>query len=162
MAKKEKVVTDPVPAPGSTQEIAPGPVLSVEDQAEVDRLATELASAEKPPAADLAQAPAQEEPLPAGSFADDAAMAVEIFTQSAIAYCPAVEKFWPTEKCKSVSVALARVFEKYNFTFARFGPEVALLVAAGPALWQTSKAIAQMMNEQAAAGSTLQQPAPAP
>lgn len=131
------------------------PQLTPEQQAEVARLASSIAETETGPEEQGTAAPAAE--IPAGSYDDDAEMAVEIFVESAIAYCPQVAPLWPADKRAKVSQALARVFQKYNFSFARFGPEIALIAVAGPALWQTSKVIALQMNAQAAQASAPEQ-----
>lgn len=151
MAKPEKQpVADPVipPAPPETENPII-PQLSAEQQAEVDLLAGKIAATEGV----AEENPALQQPgaaIPPGSFSDDASMCVDVFVDLSITYCPQVAPLWPEDKRRAVASALGRVFEKYNFTFARFGPEIALLMVAGPVLLQTSKVIAQQMNEQAA------------
>jgi hypothetical protein len=138
------------------------PQLTAEQQAEVDQLAGKIAGTETPAGAAAEEIVATQS-IPSGSFQDDASMCVDVFVESAIAYCPKVEPLWPADKRRNVAVALGRVFEKYNFSFARFGPEIALVAIAGPVLWQTSKVIAQQMNEQAAvAVQAVQVHAPVP
>lgn len=124
------------------------PVLTAEQQAEIDQLAGRISETETLPGAeDPGQDPehADLDAAPA-SFLDDASMCVDLFVMFAIEYCPPVEPLWPKDKKQKVSQALSVVFKKYNFSFARFGPEIGLLVVAGPVLYQTSKMIALHMQ----------------
>ncbi len=121
------------------------PVLTAEQQAEIDQLAGRISETEIDPTLD----PQDHADLdvPPATFLDDASLCVDMFVMFAVEHTPAVEPLWPEPKKRTVSKALAKVFEKYNFSFARFGPEIALVVAAGPVLYQTSKVIALHMQQ---------------
>lgn len=136
------------------------PLLTAEQKAEIAGLAHSIAETETPPAGDLDALPAAPEPLPAGSYQDDAKTCVGMFVEFSVMYCADVAPLWPEKKQQQVAVAVARVFEKYNFSFARFGPEIALIMVAGPVLWQTSKVIAQQMNNQAPPVEQVRAPVP--
>jgi hypothetical protein len=124
-----------------------GPVLSAEDQAEVNRLAGDLAGADLPDA-DLPDAD-----LPGAnsvmSHNEEAAMAIDMIADMAEAYDPSCAQFWPKDTRKKCAIALGAVLKKYNFSLFR-SPELVLMVTLGPPLFQTSKAIAQVMNAKAA------------
>ncbi len=135
----------PIP-PETTHPIEP--ILSAEQLAEVDQLAGRISETEKDPAADPDQDPEHADlDQPPASFLDDASMTVDLFVMFATDYCKEVGPLWPKEKKETVSKALSLVFKKYNFSFARFGPEIGLLVVAGPVLYQTSKVIALSMQQ---------------
>jgi hypothetical protein len=156
MAKSDEKKTpgaDPVkvnpPTPPATDHPIE-PKLTAEQQADVARLAGSIAETEKPPL-DPAAAPVVEvDQVSESEYQTDAAMCVDMFVELSIDYCAEVAPLWPDDKRKKIASTLGAVFKKYNFTFARFGPELAFAVAAGPVLWQTSKVIALQMNKAAA------------
>jgi len=139
---------------GSDQQLPGASNLPVADQAEVDRLASELAAGEKidplpgaggdQPGADQSGSGDR-----AMTFGEEAAMAIDMMADMAEAYDPACKQFWPEKTKKQCAVALGVVLKKYNFSLFR-SPELVLLVTLGPPLFQTSKAIAQVMNAKAA------------
>lgn len=149
---------DPAPV-AQVADPATVPALSQEQQNEVDQLVASHAATDQtsvdPAAPDLIP-----EPVPVGSYSDDAAMCVDVFADMATEYCADVAPLWPADKRRKVAVTLAAVFKKYNFTFARFGPEIALAMTAGPVLWQTSKIIAAQMNKAAAVVEQVRAPVP--
>lgn len=131
------------------QDLIPGAEApsSVEQAADLARLEQSIADSDPLPGS-----PGEPELVPSGNYGDDASMCVDMFADMATAYCADVADLWPTSTRRKVSVALEAVFKKYNFSFAKFGPELALVMTAGPVLYQTSKAIALAMSN----------PAPAP
>lgn len=101
------------------------------------------------------------QPLPPPpDYATEAAGAVDFFAAMATGYCPKAEPIW-SPACKGrVAAALVPVFEKYNFTMGGMPPEFALLLVAGPPLYQTSRLIAaQIAADRAEAAA--KNPAPA-
>jgi hypothetical protein len=145
---------------GETQTL-PGadPSLSPEEQQRVAALAGQIAGTESSTQAgeELLDADEQLENLPAMSFDEEAAMAVDMIADMAVAYDPAIAQFWPDKTKRKCAVALGKVLKKYNFSLFR-SPEIVLVFVMGPPLWNTSKAIAQIMNEKADAAAVS--PAP--
>ena len=127
----------------SEEVTAPEIPQSAEQAADLAALAQSIAESEPliAPAADAAP-----DEAPILSFGEEAEMAVDLFAEMAAAYEPSTEKFWPASTRKKVSVALAAVLKKYNISLLR-SPEIALIAVAGPALYQTSKAIALAMSK---------------
>lgn len=121
-----------------------------------------------PPQPEAPALDAAGQPLPpAPDFNQEATGAVDMFAALVVGWCPKAETIWTPETKGRISGALAPVMEKYGFTFGAAPPELMLLIMAGPPLWQSSRLVADQINEERAkkaeqAGAPAPQIAPAP
>lgn len=87
-------------------------------------------------------------PVPPTDFQHEAAGMVDMFAALVVGYAPKAEPIWsPAAKARTAQ-ALAPVLEKYGFTFGNMPPELTLAIVAGPLLWQSSRLVAEQINEQ--------------
>lgn len=133
-----EAVNDDVPQEGAAAAPSPG------QAADLAALAQSIADSTAAPGAEADSLSVS--PAAPTDHDDEAAMAVDMFVDMAIAYEPTVDKFWPQKTRKSVAVALAAVLKKYNFSLFA-SPELALIFLAAPPLYQTSRAIAAAINK---------------
>lgn len=111
-------------------------------------LALEADAAALPPPAEV---PAMDEagnPLPPPpDFLTEAQGAVDMFSALVVGWCPKAAGIWSDDTKGRIAGALAPVMEKYGFSFGAMPPELTLLIVAGPPLWQSSRLVAEQINE---------------
>lgn len=88
--------------------------------------------------------------LPAAptDFQREAAGAVDMFAAMVVGFAPKAAPIWSAEAKERTAQALAPVLEKYGFSFGAMPPELTLAIVAGPLLWQSSRVVAEQINEQ--------------
>lgn len=137
------------------------------DTNELDQLhglAAEADAAALPPPAEVQALDAAGNPLPPPpDFLTEAQGAVDMFSALVVGWCPKAETIWSPETKGRIAGALAPVMEKYGFSFGSMPPELMLIIVAGPPLWQSSRMVAEQINEDRAkkAEQAGQQPAAA-
>ena len=86
-------------------------------------------------------------PPPVLNYQTEARGMVDMFAAFATGYAPKCAPIWDEETKARISIATAPVMEKYGFTLGNIPPELILVGVAGPVLYQTSKVIAQQIND---------------
>ena len=82
----------------------------------------------------------QPEAAPAGpDYLGEATMIVDVCTAIVVGMVPPAATIWTPEVKGRVSMAMAPVLEKYNFTVGDIPPELGLAVALVPPMLQTYK-----------------------
>lgn len=85
---------------------------------------------------------------PPTDYQREAAGCVDMFAALVVGFAPKAAPIWSPEAKERTAMALAPVLEKYGFTFGNMPPELTLAIVAGPLLWQTSRVVAEQINEQ--------------
>ncbi len=89
-------------------------------------------------------------------YAHEARGMVDMFGALATGYAPKCAPLWAAETKQRIAEATAPVMAKYNFTLGAMPCELVLMVVAGPVLYQTSRIIAQQMNDEKQAAAKVQ------
>ena len=91
------------------------------------------------------------------NYATEAAQSVDMFAALVTGYAPACVQIWTDHTKAAIAAALAPVLEKYQMTLGGLPVEIALLIVAGPPLYQSSKLIAaKIAQDKAIAAQTAQ------
>lgn len=110
-----------------------------------DAGATEIDAAARGPELDEhGQAIVQAAPT---DYHTEAAGAVDMFAALVVGFAPKAEPIWSAEAKARTAAALAPVMEKYGFSFGAMPPEITLAIVAGPLLWQSSRVVAEQLEE---------------
>lgn len=110
-----------------------------------DAGATEIDAAARGPELDENGQPIV--PAAPTDFQTEAAGAVDMFTALLVGFAPKTEGIWTAQAKERTAQALAPVLEKYGFSFGNMPPELTLAIVAGPLLWQSSRLVAEQINE---------------
>lgn len=86
-------------------------------------------------------------PAPVLNYETEARGMVDMFAALVTGYAPKCAPLWAQDTKTRIAMAAVPVMEKYGFSLGAIPPELTLIIVAGPVLYQTSKVIAQQMNE---------------
>lgn len=106
-------------------------------------------SMDTPPGPD-GQGPGTELASVGPDYLTEARGIVDMFAAMVVGYAPKAESVWTDPDKSRTAAALAPVMKKYAFTLGGMPCELALIIVAGPLLWQSSKIVAAQMAEKKA------------
>lgn len=119
-----------------------GAVLRMAEQVDADVIGVQEQEGER-------GADSEEQGQAGPDYAGEAIAITEIFAGLVVGFAPQAEKLWGEGTKRRIADTLAPVLEKYGVSMGGWGVELALVLTAGPVLWQSARIIAASVKKQA-------------